>query len=108
MTIQISKPFSTYITVEELPKTRDRRDFVFYLPFQVEGTNRQAREQWPWSYSGSQEAIDLKAGIDGLTVRSERELEAFRRYIERELEQGGYRLYTDGERPVLIRARVTR
>jgi hypothetical protein len=66
VTIQIAKPFPSYIAAEELAKTRDSRDFVFHLPFEIEGTNCTERMQWPWSYSGTQEAIDVKTGIDGL------------------------------------------
>ena len=108
MPIQITKPFSAYIAVEELPKTRDRRDFLFHLPFEIEGTNRTERAQWPWSYSGTQETIDQKAGIDGLIARSERELKAFRQHLEHELAKNGQRLYADGDRPMLIRGSVSR
>ena len=108
MSLQIAKPFSTYIAVEELPKTRDSRDFLFHLPFEIEGTNSTERAQWPWSYSGTQEAIDEKAGIDGLIARSERELKAFRQHLERELAKNGQRLYADGDRPMLIRCDIRR
>jgi len=108
VTIQITKPFSAYIAVVELPKIADRRDFIFQLPFEVEGTNRAEKEQWPWSYSGTQEAIDQKADIDGVIARSEQELKAFRRHLEQELVAKGQRLYADGDRPVLIRGNVKR
>jgi hypothetical protein len=103
VTIQITRPFFAYIAVQELPKTRDSRDFLFYLPFEIEGTNRTERTQWPWSYSGAQEAIDEKAGSAGLIARSERELLAFRQHLEQELAEKGQRLYADGDRPMLIR-----
>jgi hypothetical protein len=93
--------------VQELPKTRDSRDFVYHLPLEIEGTNRTERMQWPWSYSDTQEAIDLKAGIDGLVARSELELKAFRKHIELALERGGQRLYADGDRSMLIRGSVS-
>ena len=108
VTVQISKPFSAYIAVEELPKTRDSRDFLFHLPFEIEGTNRTERVLWPWSYSGTQEAIDQKTDIDGLISRSERELKAFRRHVEQELATKGQRLYADGDRPMLIRGNLKR
>lgn len=108
MTIQITKPFSAYIAVEELPKIADRRDFIFHLPFEIEGTNRTARAQWPWSYSGTQEAIDQKANIDGLIALSGRELKAFRRHLEQELATKEQWLYADGDRPMLIRGDVKR
>ena len=107
VTIQIAKPFSAYIAVQELPKTRDHRDFVFHLPFEIEGTNRTERAQWPWSYSDTQEAIDNKAGL-GLIDRSERELKAFRQHLEQELAKNDQRLYADGDRPMLIRGSVSR
>jgi hypothetical protein len=106
VTIQITRPFFAYIAVEELPKIADRRDFIFHLPFEIEGTNRTERAQWPWSYSGRQEAIDQKAHVDGLIARSERELKAFRRHLERELATNGQRLYADGDRSMLIRGSV--
>jgi hypothetical protein len=106
VTIQITRPFFAYIAVEELPKIADRRDFIFHLPFEIEGTNRTERAQWPWSYSGTQEAIDQKADVDGLIARSELELKAFRRHLEQELATKGQRLYADGDRPRLIRGSV--
>ena len=106
MTIQITKPFSAYIAVEELPKTRDSRDFLFHLPFEIEGTTRTERMQWPWSYSGTQEAIDRKTDFDGVIARSERELKAFHQHLEQELAAKGQRLYADGDRPMLIRGNV--
>ena len=106
VTIQITRPFFAYVAVQELPKTRDCRDFLFLLPFEIEGTTRTQRMQWAWSYSGTQEAVDHEAGTDGLIARSERELEAFRQHVEQELRKNGQRLYADGDRPMLIRGDV--
>ena len=59
--------------------------------------------QWPWSYSGTQEAIDQKTDIDGLISRSERELKAFRRHVDQKLATKGQRRGALRVRGVAIR-----
>lgn len=69
MTIQTAKPFASYVAERELPRAGDARKFEFHFLYQVEGTSEIASYHWPWRYSGTQEAIDEKAGVDGYAGR---------------------------------------
>ncbi len=95
MAIELKKPFSHYVAIEELPKTGDARKFVTVFVYQVEGTNRTETRKIEWSYSGTQEAIDQKAGVDGLTGRRQRSIEQLEQVVARE---GGRVYETDGSK----------
>lgn len=103
MTIQISKPFESYVAEEELPRTGDARKFKMYMPYEIEGTNKTSSWQREWRYSGTQEAIDQKNGVDGLSGRRQREMAMLRTAIEKELRSAGERLHEVEGRNLLIR-----
>jgi hypothetical protein len=103
VSIEISKPFASYLAIEELPKTRDAREFKITLPFEVEGTSRIEQMSHSWSYSGTQEAVDQKAAVDGLSSRRERAIDGFKRAVEIELTRERMRLYAVEGRLLLIR-----
>lgn len=103
MAIEISKPFESYVTHRELPRTGDARRFETRLTYEIEGTGRTESRQLEWTYSGTQEAIDQKAGVDGLKGRRERATAQLRAVLKKELDAARFRLYADGDRPMLIR-----
>jgi hypothetical protein len=97
--IKLKKPFADYVSVDELPKTGDATKFIGIFPFQIEGSSKTETRRIEWSYSGTQAAIDKKAGVDGLTPRQQRALESLLHAIERELGQKGERVYeTPGQK----------
>ena len=100
MTLQISKPFESYVAVDELPRTGDARKFVFNLPYEIEGTNRMGQFSRQWKYSGTQEAIH---GAKGLETLRRSEMQAFELQVIRELRASRERLYAQGDRPILVR-----
>jgi hypothetical protein len=100
--LDISKPFESYVSVEELPRTGDARKFLLRLLFEVEGTLETRELTWPWSYSGTQEAIDQKHGADGLRERRMHEIDMFRRHVEYELGVQKRRLYEVEGRETLM------
>jgi hypothetical protein len=103
MALDISKPFDSYVTQQELPRTGDARKFETRLTYEIEGTGRTEYRRVEWRYSGTQEAVDRNAGVDGLKGRREGAVAQLRAAVEKELKEGGFRLYADGDRPMLIR-----
>lgn len=97
MGIELKKPFSSYIAFEELPRTGDARKFVAIFPFQVEGTNQMQDRRMEMRYSGTQEAIDEKKGVDGLTPRKKQIIEQLERVVADEIKANGDRLYESGD-----------
>lgn len=109
MTNSIQKDlFMSRVAEEELPKTGDARKFLLSLVYELEGTNRTERRTLEWRYSGTQEAIDQKNGVDGYRGRHEREVESFRQGIERELNERGERLYAKEGSKILVRGPVSK
>ena len=102
MGIKLKMPFSDYVAIQKLPKTGDATKFVTIFAFQMEGTGRTGTRRKEWLYSGTQEAIDKKAGIDGLTPRQQRALESLLRAIEQELKDSGERIYETADRQLPI------
>jgi hypothetical protein len=97
--MKLSKPFREYVSVEKLPKTGDTTRFVAIFPFQIEGSDRIETRRVEWPYSGTQAAVDEKAGVDGLTPRQQRAVEHLHRVIENELKASGGRIYeTPGQK----------
>jgi hypothetical protein len=99
MTIEISKPFESYVAEDTLPRTGDARRFVFNLVFDIEGTNRTDHISREWKYSGTQEAIQ---GEPGLHALRKQHMEAFEVQVRRHLREKGLRLYAVGDKPMLI------
>lgn len=93
MTLELKKPFRTYVAVDELAPTGDARKFVANLPFQREGTIKMEHRRHEWTYSGTQTAIDQKNGVDGVPARTEVEVARLQRAVEDELKKSGERLY---------------
>lgn len=108
MTIEISKPFEAYVAEEELPRTGDARKFAIHVPYEIEGTNRTSRWRAEWRYSGTQEEIDRKSGVDGLGPRRAREISALLTTIENDLRASGERLYEPEGRRLLVRGPIAR
>jgi hypothetical protein len=98
--MKLSKPFSEYVSVEKLPvRGGGATKFVVVFPFQIEGTDKIETRRLEWPYSGTQAAVDEKAGVDGLTPRHRRALEHLQRVIENELKASGGRIYeTPGQK----------
>lgn len=103
MANEIAAKFADYVFPQDFPRIGDAHKFVFRLPFVIEGSDRAGEIEWPWSYSDTQEAIDQKAGVDGLRIRFEQEMDAFRRHVEKELAESGQRLYAVAGTPLLVR-----
>jgi hypothetical protein len=101
MAIELERPFRDYVTVEELPRTGDARKFVTLFMFQLEGTNRTETRRNEWSYSGTQEAVDQNAGVDGLAPRQQRSIEQ----LERAITQEGGRIYASADSKLPIWAK---
>jgi hypothetical protein len=101
--IEITKPFAAYVLTHEFPRTGDARKFEFGLPFRIEGTKDLNYRRWPWSYSGTQEAIDAIDGLDGLKTRREEQMAAFQRWLEKELKVTGDKLYAVQGEELLVR-----
>jgi hypothetical protein len=98
----ICKPFESYVSVEELPRTGDARKFVLRVVFEVEDTHDPREMTWPWTYSTTQEAIDQRHGADGLRERRMHEIDMFRRHVEYELGVQRRRLYEVDGRETLV------
>ena len=103
MTLDITKPFESYVAVDELPRTGDARNFAFTLPYQVEGTHFMTKISREWKYSGAQEAVRGAAGLEELRKS---EMRTFKLQVMRELRVSGERLYAQGEQPMLVRGRA--
>jgi hypothetical protein len=98
MSITLAKAFAAYVVERELPRTADARIFELIFLFRVEGTLHTGARRYEWRYFGTQEAIDQRAGKDGLSERHRQAVEAFERSILRELQSRGQRLYSqEGE-----------
>ena len=107
MGIQLKKPFSTYVAFEELPRTGDARKFLAIFPFQVEGTNQMQDRRVAMSYSGTQEAIDQKNGVDGLMLRKKQTIEQLERIVSDEMKANRGRLFesADTKFPIWAKAK---
>lgn len=105
--IQTKKALGEYVAIEELQATGDARKFVAHLPFKREGSIKIETMRWLWKYSGTQEEIDRRAGVDGAEQLKVAQVEAFRRFVESELERAGERLYADESTTMLIRGGLT-
>jgi hypothetical protein len=103
MTLDITKPFESYVAEDELPRTGDARNFAFTLPYEVEGTHFVAKISREWKYSGTQEAIQGERGLEELRKS---EMQAFKQQVARELRESRERLYAQGDRPFLVRGRA--
>lgn len=93
MSIELTKPFSEYVTVKELDPVGDGRRFVAIFLFQEEETKRTSVRRVEWRYAGAQAVRDEQAGIDGVAARREREIEGLRQALEQELNEKGARVY---------------
>jgi hypothetical protein len=100
MAIELKKPFSHYVAVDELPKTGDARKFVVNFPYQIEGTAKTGRRFVEWSYTGTQEAIDQNSGLDGLARRQQRAIEQLERSIAKEVAASGDRIYDSPDQKI--------
>jgi hypothetical protein len=107
MSIELSKPFGSYVAEEKLVGIADAQVFLFRLPFEIEGTNKtEEMRHGPWKYSGTQQAIDEMSGVDGLKLRRILEMAAFCRYVEAELTRQGQHLYEKQGQRILIRGPI--
>lgn len=93
MSIELSKPFSDYVTVKELDPVGDGRRFVAIFLFQVEGTKQTSARRVEWRYAGAQAAVDENAGVDGIAAQRAKEIEGLRQAMESELSENGARVY---------------
>jgi hypothetical protein len=100
--LEISNPFESYVSVEELPQLGDARRFLLRLIFEVEGDRTTREMTCPWTYSASQAVIDQKNGFDGLRDRRLLEMDTFRRHVEYELGVQKRRLYQLNGNELLI------
>jgi hypothetical protein len=94
MPIRTDRPFERYVLARELPRTGDSRKFELVLVYRVAGSERTAFIRWAWTYSGTQEAIDTAAGVEGYEARYKRQLAAFERHVINELKASGCCLYS--------------
>jgi len=89
MSIQTEKPFSLVRHWAGSSEDGPRAKIRVLLPYQIEGFNKTAFCRWDRKYSGTQEQVDQKAGVDGYAGRRDRELRSFQRHVEQDLKTKG-------------------
>lgn len=105
MGIELKRPFSEYVAIDELPATGDAKKFVAHFVFQLEGTTKTETRSIEWSYSGTAQAIDQKNGVDGLRGRRQRALQQLERSVSAELDEIDDRVYDSPESKIPIRGK---
>jgi hypothetical protein len=97
--VELTRPLEQYFAFAELERHGRTRRFTITLPYH---TARQLdRLQWWWRVSLAEESL---IGEEGMAARRAREIERFRRHIERWLANTGQRLCGDGPIPELTAA----
>jgi hypothetical protein len=91
--IELRRSLQHYFAHAEVERHGEYRRFSISLPYR-DGPKLE-RLQWWWRFSDTEDRL---LGESGLAQRREREIERFRRHIERWLEQTGQHLC--GEDPI--------
>jgi hypothetical protein len=82
---------------ERAEKNRRCETLPGHFSFQHEGTQKIASRRIEWTYSGTQEAVDQKAQVDGAALRQQREIWRLEKSIDTELKSTGARIYSTQE-----------
>jgi hypothetical protein len=104
--LDISKPFASYVSMEEIPSKSEVRQFVLRMRFQDEATRELTEMSWPWTQRHIRGNHDAKNGLEGVGERYQRELDNFRQHVEYELGAHGARAYAVNGSDVLVWAKV--
>ncbi len=106
--LEISKPFASYVCLEEMENAGETRQFLLRLRFQLEGTGEPREMAWPWTYSTTPRPVDaLKADSEDLTKRCQTEVDMFRRHVEYELAAQAARAYSVNGSEILVWSQCT-
>jgi hypothetical protein len=97
--VELTRPLEQYFAFAELERHGRTRRFTITLPYL--GNRQLDRLQWWWRVSLAEESL---IGEEGMAARRAREIERFRRHIERWLANTGQRLCGDGPIPELTAA----
>lgn len=98
-TIELPRALEDYFAFAEVERRGAARRFCITLTYL--DPPRLDRLQWWWGIGATEEAL---LGEAGLTARRQREIERFKRHIERWLTNTGQRLEGDGPIPQILRA----
>lgn len=101
-TIELPRALEDYFAFAEVERRADARRFCITLSYF--DPPRLDRLQWWWGIGATEEAL---LGEAGLSARRQREIERFKRHIERWLTNTGQRLEGDGPIPRIVRIGVT-
>lgn len=102
-TIGLPRALEDYFAFAEVEsRTADARRFCITLSYF--DPPRLDRLQWWWGIGAKEEAL---LGEAGLPARRQREIERFKRHIERWLTNTGQRLVGDGPIPQIVRSGAT-
>ena len=105
--LDISKPFASYVSMEEIPSKSEVRQFVLRMRFQDEATRELREMSWPWTQRHLRWNRDAASASEGVSELYQRELEHFRQHVEYELGAHGARAYAVNGSDVLVWAKVT-
>ena|SRR5450432_49833 len=93
MSLELSKPFESYVSVEAFPSSGAARPYVLHLRYELEGSRDSGEITWPWEYSKAQHGRDARHVADSYELRLAQEMDKFRRHVEYELQLQEKRLY---------------
>jgi hypothetical protein len=92
--VDLPRPLADYFAFAELDRRGEARRFTLTLPYLA--GEQLGRLQWWWRVSLAEENV---IGEEGMQARRLREIERFRRHIERWLTNTGQRLHGEGPIP---------
>lgn len=92
--VDLPRPLADYFAFAELDRRGEARRFTLTLPYLA--GDGLGRLQWWWRVSLAEESL---IGDEGLQARRLREIERFRRHVERWLTNTGQRLHGAGPIP---------
>ena len=101
--LEISKPFASYVRLEEMESVDETRQFLLRLRFQLRPTGEPREMAWPWTYCTTpRHGGALKADSEDLTERCQTEVDNFRRHVEYELGAQAARAYSVNGSEILV------
>jgi hypothetical protein len=92
MSLDLSKPFESYVSIEAFPSSGDVRRYVLHLRYELEGTWESGEITWPWELQAQQGGAGHVVAAS-YAARLVEEMENFRRHVEYELQLQERRVY---------------